>query len=159
MKAAALMALAAGLALGQSKPAGAAKKTETSKSGQAKPPAQAARAQPEAKPYVPKPVMPPAGSVEIAPNEWRYIEKGSVGEPDKVWIYRRTPFGLAKSEEETPAAEDRSNGIEAVDKGDSVEFSSNSPFGVKRWTKKKPEMDEMEKAAYNRATKKTPASK
>jgi hypothetical protein len=157
MKGASLVALMIGLAAGQTTQSGAAKKPAAAKTSQAKPAAKPAPAEPEAKPYVPQTMNPPAGSVEIAPNEWRYIEKGSAGKPDKVWIYRRTPFGLAKSEEEPPSSTDSAVGVEAVDKGENVEFSTNSPFGIKRWTKKKTELDEIERAAWARASNKKTA--
>jgi hypothetical protein len=160
IRAAAVALIIAGLAAAQGASQGAAKKSDAARQpSAAKAAPQPKSSEPEAKPYAPKPLMPPAGAVEIRPHEWRYIEKGSGGKPDKVWIYRRTPFGLAKSEEETSSDVDPSTGIEAVDKGASVEFSSNSPFGIKRWTRKKTEMDELEKAAYARAAKKAAAAK
>ena len=41
----------------------------------------------------------PAGASEVGPNTYRFVDKDK-----KVWIYRKTPFGLQKAEE-TPAAE------------------------------------------------------
>ena len=41
----------------------------------------------------------PEGATEIKPGTYRFVDKDK-----KVWIYRKTPFGLQKSEE-TPAAE------------------------------------------------------
>jgi hypothetical protein len=41
----------------------------------------------------------PEGSTEVKPGTYRFVDKDK-----KVWIYRKTPFGLQKSEEK-PAAD------------------------------------------------------
>ena len=43
----------------------------------------------------------PEGSTEIKPGMYRFVDKDK-----KVWIYRKTPFGLQKSEE-APAADNK----------------------------------------------------
>jgi len=70
----------------------------------------------------------------------------------KKWIYRRTPFGVAMLEDAPqaaaePAAAPSSAGIRATEDGDVVHFVRQGPFGAWKWTRKKSELDETEKAA------------
>jgi hypothetical protein len=44
----------------------------------------------------------PEGSTEIKPGTYRFVDKDK-----KVWIYRKTPFGLQKSEETAGAEGER----------------------------------------------------
>lgn len=95
----------------------------------------------------------PKGAVKIGDFEWRYVDKEG-----KAWIYRKTPFGVAKLPEEkvkgdtgTSDAPQHASGapLEIRDMGDSVEFSRRTPFGVSKWSKKKTELNDQEKAAYD----------
>ena len=69
------------------------------------------------------------------------------------WIYRKTPFGVAKLEEKTEDAQakvaqaDPGAGIKATEDGDKVRFERMGPFGMWKWEKNKSELDEAEKAA------------
>ena len=74
----------------------------------------------------------------------------------RQWIYRPTPFGVARmpASEVKPskaaksiAAEDH---IRATDHGDTVSFERPGPFGVYRWERKKSDMDAGERAAWQR---------
>jgi hypothetical protein len=74
----------------------------------------------------------------------------------RQWIYRITPFGVAR----IPAAEAASTkaaksahadeNLRATDHGDTVSFERPGPFGVYRWERKKSEMDAGERAAWQR---------
>ncbi|MCW5979328.1 MAG: hypothetical protein KIT09_14730, partial [Bryobacteraceae bacterium] len=102
----------------------------------------------------------PKEAVAAGENTWRH--KDSDG---KVWIYRRTPFGLVRYEDNNdaaapapkPAAE--STGLRAFDDGDSIRFERPGPFGNWRWTRKKTEeLNDEERQAWQRARKSaTPA--
>jgi hypothetical protein len=87
----------------------------------------------------------PKGAIEIEPNLFRYTD--SYG---KVWLARRTPFGLSTWEDKPapPApvvAPDTAPPVKATDLGDNVRFVKNSPFGVSTWVKKKSELTDEEK--------------
>ncbi|MEP7362883.1 MAG: hypothetical protein ABI972_06475 [Acidobacteriota bacterium] len=97
--------------------------------------------------YTPKLPPLPEGAVQVDRNTWRAKDKDG-----KIWMYRRTPFGLSKYEADEQPAEDAVTDLVAVDKGDSVEFQRKTPFGVSKWTKKKDELDANEAAALKRAT-------
>ncbi len=74
----------------------------------------------------------------------------------KVWIYRQTPFGLVRYEEEnnpgptTPKAEKPAApaGIKAFDEGDRIRFEKEGPFGKYTWHRKKDELTAEERRAY-----------
>ena len=53
----------------------------------------------------------PAGSSEVGPGTYRFVDKDK-----KVWIYRKTPFGLQKSEEKQSSEADntRNSGASAA---------------------------------------------
>ena len=95
----------------------------------------------------------PAGAEKLGPETWRYKDPSG-----KTWIYRRTPFGVTRSEEDEKAAPETAAGpasqIIAVEDGDSVRFVRRTPFGERKWSRKKTELDEMERAAWERAQKK-----
>ncbi len=70
----------------------------------------------------------------------------------KKWIYRKTPFGVARLEDSperaaAKAAAVNGAGIKATEDGDTVHFERQGPFGLWKWDKKKSELDETEKAA------------
>ncbi len=100
-----------------------------------------------ASPAAPTSTIIPADAVEVEPGIFQHSDaKG------KKWLYRRTPFGIAKYEPEpgAPAALE-GEGITASEQGDSVRFERKTPFGVTRWTKKKTELNSEESAAWKRA--------
>jgi len=105
----------------------------------------------------------PADAVEIAPYTYR-----STDAKGKVWIYRKTPFGVSRTEDKPVSAEDAKNAQEqkdqliqattATEDGDSIRFSRNSPFGRTEWQKKKTDLNEIEQAVWNRELAKRAAS-
>jgi hypothetical protein len=109
-----------------------------------------APAPPVAKPI--KPLEIPKGAVETDPGTFRYTDSDG-----KKWIYRKTPFGVSRLEDkptDDAAAvkqADATEGIKAVEDGDSVRFERPGPFGAYKWTKKKSELDESERAALERS--------
>ncbi len=88
-------------------------------------------------------------------------ETREVAGPDgKTYIEKTTPFGKAKYEK-TAEAEKKDEppaNMRAFDEGDTVRFERRTPFGLSKWSKKKAELDEMEKAALERE-RRAPAKK
>jgi hypothetical protein len=102
---------------------------------------------PEQKSSAALPTVPP-GAQEVGSNLFRFTDKQG-----KVWMYRKTPFGVSKWEEKTgeqaPQAEPPgAPGTTMKDLGDSVEFQRATPFGPQKWIRKKSEMTDDEKAAF-----------
>lgn len=100
-----------------------------------------------AKPAATGELTVPKDAVKLNDLEWRWVAKDG-----KKWIYRRTPFGLSRFEEEAPAAKvsqapSPAPSMTARDLGDEVEFSRRTPFGQSAWRKKKTELDSDERAA------------
>ncbi len=98
------------------------------------------------------PPGPPKSAVETAPGVFRDVDARG-----KVWIYRRTPFGWMKAEEQaTQAAAAATTAplpqTRVTEDGDSVRFERNTPFGVQRWTRKKSELTEEEKRIFESAS-------
>jgi len=89
----------------------------------------------------------PAGAKLVEPGTYTFTDAQG-----KKWIYRQTPFGLARAEdkpaEPAPAA---SLATTATEDGDIVRFERPGPFGVYRWQKKKSELDEDERSALERS--------
>lgn len=90
----------------------------------------------------------PAGAVETAPGVYRFTDHDG-----KTWIYRKTPFGVTRAEEkaDTPDKNDKSlQDIKATEDGDTIRFERPSPFGSIHWQRKKTELNETEKAVWER---------
>lgn len=84
----------------------------------------------------------PPDAKKIEPFAWSWTDTNG-----KKWIYRKTPFGLVRSEdkpEAQPTAESKIP-VTFTDQGDSIRFDRKSPFGVTTWTKKKTDLNEEEK--------------
>ena len=98
----------------------------------------------------------PAGAVEVEPNIFKHTDKAG-----KVTYYRRSPFGVAyytPPEKDTSNSATRSAATSAstgettgVDQGDSVKFTRPGPFGLYTWTRKKSEMNDEEKADFEKS--------
>jgi hypothetical protein len=93
----------------------------------------------------------PAGAVEFEPGFYHYTDaKG------KKWILRKTPFGIARIEDTgAPLRNKRDEdhgmeGVKVTEDGDSVKFERPGPFGIRKWEKKKTDLDAGEKAAWER---------
>jgi hypothetical protein len=94
-----------------------------------------------------KPMPIPAEAVLAADGDYHFTDPQG-----KKWIYRKTPFGVARLEDtpqltSTRAPDPSGAGIKATEDGDIVRFERQGPFGLWKWEKKKSELDEGEKAA------------
>jgi hypothetical protein len=103
---------------------------------------------------VPPPLKIPEGARQVEPGTWAHTDAQG-----KRWIYRETPFGISRMEEQAPAAAsplaaaraaDPSAGVTAKEDGDSIHFTRPGPFGTYKWTKKKGELNEEEEAVWKR---------
>jgi hypothetical protein len=104
-----------------------------------------------------KPMPIPATAVLAADGDYHYTDPRG-----KKWIYRKTPFGVARMEDTPQLASPKASaagiaGIKATEDGDIVRFERQGPFGLWKWERKKSELDEGEKAALanSRANDKT----
>jgi hypothetical protein len=99
----------------------------------------------------------PAGAVEAGVATWHYTAADG-----SKWIYRKTPFGLVRFEDkpaattQTAAREKQVESIKAVEDGDSVRFERPGPFGVYKWSRKKADLDEQERQAWERSRLEAP---
>jgi hypothetical protein len=83
----------------------------------------------------------------------------SASKDGKKYVERQTPFGVAKVEDKgDEKAEEPPANMRAFEEGDSIRFERPTPFGVARWVRKKSELSEMERAAWERERRK-PAEK
>ena len=101
------------------------------------------------------PLVLPNDAVQTEPYTWHHKDADG-----RIWIYRRTPFGLVRyEEEEKKDAEKNSEAkqsdplLQAFDEGDSVRFERTTPFGKHRWTRKKTELTSEEREAFQYALK------
>ncbi len=102
----------------------------------------------------------PKDAVQVEPNTYRYTDPAG-----KKWLYNKTPFGISRVEDKSvedakKAQEDMAHQIEstkAVEDGDSIRFERASPFGITRWQRKKGELNEMERAVWDRELQKRAA--
>jgi hypothetical protein len=111
-----------------------------------------------AAPNVIQPLRIPAGAVESEPGTFRFADAQG-----KKWIYRKTPFGIARLEdipsgktlpsgkaEGGRGADVEGSDVTATQDGDTIRFESPGPFGVYKWQKSKSELNAMEQAVWNR---------
>src|SRR5947208_16142736 len=92
----------------------------------------------------------PKTAVQTAPGVYSHTDAQG-----KKWIYRATPFGVARIEdrpaaETAAAAQPTSESIKAVDAGDSIQFERQGPFGVYKWKTKKSELTATERIAWEK---------
>jgi len=103
----------------------------------------------------------PKGAVQIDSNTYRYTDPSG-----KKWIYNKTPFGISRAEDKSvedakKTQEETARQIEstkAVEDGDLIRFERRSPFGVTHWERKKAELNEMERAVWDRELEKRAAT-
>ena len=98
----------------------------------------------------------PARAVRTADGSYRYADsKGT------MWIYRKTPFGIARLEDKPAdaaalAAESmRFDEVKAIEDGDTIRFERPGPFGIYKWQRNKTELDETEQTVWNRERPRT----
>jgi hypothetical protein len=98
----------------------------------------------------------PAAAVRVDATTWRYTDpKG------KAWIYRRTPFGMMKIEENqaTPTKSAPRPITKVVEDGDQLHFERVTPFGMQRWTRKKSDLTAEERQIWEEASTPKEAAK
>jgi hypothetical protein len=98
-----------------------------------------------------QPLVIPKGAVESDPGSYRFTDSDG-----RKWIYRKTPFGVARIPDQPAparpaAAQAAGEKIKAFDAGDSVRFERPGPFGMYRWQTRKTDLSELERAAWNQA--------
>jgi hypothetical protein len=113
-----------------------------------------AKTAPKAKksPAPPAALTLPAGATQVEPGTYTFTDaKG------KKWIYRQTPFGLARMEDKPAETAPAAKGppITATEAGDVIKFERPGPFGPYRWEKKKSDdLADDERAALERSRNK-----
>jgi len=99
----------------------------------------------------------PASAVMTAPDTYRYVD------PDgKAWLYRKSPFGWMKVEEKAARPDPAVAAMVAdrvVEEGDTLRFEKKTPFGTQRWSRRKSELTEAEKLAWERLAPSPPEAK
>lgn len=120
----------------------------------AKPAHKSAKAQTPEKPLT----AIPSSAVQIEPGAYRWTDaKG------KKWILFQTPFGIAKKEDDGQPLRNKQtevhtmDGVKISEDGDSLKFEREGPFGTYKWSKKKTELSEEEKTAWERQQSAAPA--
>jgi hypothetical protein len=108
------------------------------------------------KKQAPAPATVPAAAEQVEPGLYRWTDPQG-----KVWLYRRTPFGVQRFEEQGEDARQKViiQQTSAREEGDSVRFERNTPFGKRTWVRKKTELDPTEQKIWARAQDKTAASR
>jgi hypothetical protein len=79
----------------------------------------------------------------------------------KTYEIRETPFGPMKFpvKTEAPARETPADAfLKITEEGDSLRFRRQSPFGMTEWVRKKSELNETEKQAWEREIRKSESS-
>jgi hypothetical protein len=98
----------------------------------------------------------PAGAKQVDAATYTFTDAQG-----KNWISRKTPFGVARLEDKPAEASATTVApgadITATEDGDTVRFERPGPFGTYRWQKKKSELAEDEKAAWERSQAKDAA--
>jgi hypothetical protein len=102
----------------------------------------------------------PADAVEVEPYTYRYTDPQG-----KKWIYRKTPFGISRAEDKPVAADDSKkdenarliDATSAVEEGDTIRFERPGPFGLTKWQRKKTQLNEVERAVWDREMQKRAA--
>ena len=90
----------------------------------------------------------PKSAVKDGPWSYHYTDPQG-----KAWIYRQTPFGVMRFEDRKlpqADADRRIEDVKAVEDGDTIRFERPSPFGVMHWQSKKQDLNEMERAVWER---------
>src|SRR5581483_3141194 len=84
----------------------------------------------------PPEAQPRAGIAACIALEPRMTDAGGA-----VWIYRETPFGVARFRQEPGTAPVAAAGIRATEDGDAIRFERPGPFGTYRWQREKSELN------------------
>jgi hypothetical protein len=93
-----------------------------------------------------QPLTIPKDAVLNPDGTYSYTDKSG-----KKWLYTKTPFGISKTEDVSapssamPAPAPAGQETKAIDKGDTVTFQRNTPFGATTWDKKKTDLTDEER--------------
>jgi hypothetical protein len=95
----------------------------------------------------PAPITIPASAVKADDGSYHYTDKDG-----KKWIYRKTPFGIARMEDKPAEIKpaDADAAIKATEDGEVIKFERPGPFGAYKWERKKSELTESEQAIWKR---------
>ena len=79
-------------------------------------------------------------------------QSASTDSQGKKWIYRKTPFGIARIEDKPVEAKraEVPKDMKATEDGETIRFERPGPFGAYKWQRKKTELNEMEQAVWDR---------
>lgn len=95
----------------------------------------------------------PANAKMVDEITWR-----SVDGQGKVWMYKRTPFGMMRSPELSQPEQQKRDGVadplegmSVKEDGNMLKFSRPGPFGVYTWTKKKNDLNADETVVWERS--------
>lgn len=92
----------------------------------------------------------PFGPMRLAVGTGDAMEPANAG--NQAGAVLQTPFGPMKvAERSDPRFVQRPDATVAYEQGDSIRFERPTPFGVVRWIQKKTELNDVEKAAWERA--------
>jgi len=102
------------------------------------------------------PLTVPPDAIEVSPGLYRWA-----GKDNKVWMYRKTPFGVSRWVDDHDDSKLRvvTQETRVTDLGDSVRFERPTPFGSQIWVRKKADMDETERLIFERQQHKTTPTK
>lgn len=127
----------------------------------AKPPAKSSK--PAAAAAAPAPEKPltaiPADAQQIEPGAFRWTDSKG-----KKWILFQTPFGIARKEDTGEPLRKKQNepqimqGVKITEDGDNLKFEREGPFGTYKWSKKKTDLTDEEKSAWQSQKDKSAAS-
>jgi hypothetical protein len=104
----------------------------------------------KAQPSTIQPNVIPKDAVANPDGTYSYTDKAG-----KKWLYGNTPFGISKVED----MRGRDQGfvttppeqlVKTADNGETVKFEQQTPFGVKKWEKKKSELNDEERRIYEK---------
>ncbi len=102
---------------------------------------------PAATPAPVKDTEVPSDAVRINDSTWQKADAQG-----HLWNYIKTPFGVTKVDAGTASTSSAlppaAAGFTAVERGDSVEFGRDTPFGRQKWTKKKTDLNDDERAIW-----------
>lgn len=98
------------------------------------------------KPPTAQPLTIPKEATSNPDGTYSYTDKSG-----KKWLYARSPFGISRMEDvsassaASAAAAPAGPELKAIDKGETVTFQRNTPFGVTSWDKKKADLTDEER--------------
>jgi hypothetical protein len=103
----------------------------------------------------PKALEVPAGAVEFERSAYRYTDAQGAR-----WIYYKTPFGVTRVADvpAPPKPVETYDDVKAVEDGNTIRFERPGPFGIYHWQRSKDQLNEMERAVWNRQHQAKPAA-